>query len=68
MPLSEEEDRLLTVNEAADILVVPPQTVKLWLKNGTLPGFRSGSTWRVAESAIRNFLGVQELPAKEKDE
>jgi excisionase family DNA binding protein len=35
-------EELLTLNEAAKILKVHPNTLRLWDKNGTLPAIRIG--------------------------
>jgi excisionase family DNA binding protein len=54
-----EDDRLLTVNEVAEILRANPETVRRWLREGVLIGFRPGGKrlgYRVRESELRRFL------------
>ena len=53
------EQRLLTVREVADRLRSSPETVRRWLRQGKLRGFRPGGTrlgYRVAESELQRFL------------
>jgi excisionase family DNA binding protein len=53
------EQRLLTVREVAERLRSSPETVRRWLRQGKLRGFRPGGTklgYRVAESELQRFL------------
>jgi excisionase family DNA binding protein len=53
------EERLLTVREVAERLRSSPETVRRWLRQGKLRGFRPGGTklgYRVAESELVRFL------------
>jgi excisionase family DNA binding protein len=53
------EQRLLTVREVADRIRSSPETVRRWLRQGKLRGFRPGGTklgYRVPESELRRFL------------
>ena len=51
------DDRLLTVDEVAERLKVHPESVRRWLRDGTLAGHlvtrRAG--WRIPESAFLRF-------------
>lgn len=52
-------ERLLTVREVADRLRSSPETVRRWLRQGKLRGFRPGGTklgYRVPESELQRFL------------
>lgn len=49
-------DRLLTPEEAADILVVSPNTVRHWLRTGTLKGIKVGLQWRIRKSDLEEFI------------
>jgi len=53
---------LLTLQEAADLLKVDPQTVRLWLKEGELEGVKRGTTWRVRQEDIEAFLAAHTPP------
>jgi excisionase family DNA binding protein len=53
------EDRMLKVPEVAERLGVKPSTVKAWLREGKLAGFRLGGRrlgWRVMESDLESFV------------
>ena len=53
------EQRLLTVREVAERLRSSPETVRRWLRQGKLRGFRPGGTklgYRVPESELQRFL------------
>ena len=51
------DERLLTVEEVAERLKVHPESVRRWLRDGTLTGHlvtrRAG--WRIPESAFLRF-------------
>ena len=53
---------LMTVEEVAALLRLDPQTVRKWLREGKLPGFRLGSKqagWRVRRSEVEQYLEAQ---------
>jgi excisionase family DNA binding protein len=53
------EQRLLTVREVAERIRSSPETVRRWLRQGRLRGFRPGGTklgYRVPESELDRFL------------
>ncbi|MDQ3810976.1 MAG: helix-turn-helix domain-containing protein [Chloroflexota bacterium] len=53
------EQRLLTVREVAERIRSSPETVRRWLRQGKLRGFRPGGTklgYRVPESELQRFL------------
>ncbi len=53
------EERLLTVREVAERIRSSPETVRRWLRQGRLRGFRPGGTklgYRVLESDLQRFL------------
>jgi len=52
----------LSLQEAADLLKVDPQTVRLWLKEGELEGVKRGTVWRVTREAIDAFLAAHTPP------
>ena len=54
-------DRLLTLEEAGNIVGRSASTVRTWLNTGQLDGFKlNGRSWRIRESALRNFIERQE--------
>jgi len=56
------EQRLLTVREVAERIRSSPETVRRWLRQGKLRGFRPGGTklgYRVPESELQRFLQGQ---------
>jgi len=63
------DDRLLTVEEVAERLKVHPESVRRWLRDGTLAGHlvtrRAG--WRIPESAFLRFARGEPLEGKGSD-
>jgi len=62
------EQRLLTVREVAERLRSSPETVRRWLRQGRLRGFRPGGTklgYRVPESELQRFLALSQ-PADDR--
>ena len=49
-------EKLLTVEDAAKVLLVKPTTVRTWLKASKLKGMKMGRLWRVRESELEAFL------------
>jgi excisionase family DNA binding protein len=57
------EPRLLTVREVAQRLRSSPETVRRWLRQGKLRGFRPGGTklgYRVAEDELERFIKLSQ--------
>ena len=53
--------RLLTLEEAGEVVGRSPSTVRTWLNTSRLDGFKlNGRTWRIRESALRSFIERQE--------
>ena len=50
------EDRFLSTQEVAKMLSVSPETVKKWLRDGHLRGFKMVKVWRIKESDLEDFL------------
>jgi excisionase family DNA binding protein len=57
-------EKVYTPEEAAEVLKVSPETVRIWLRTGKLGGVKMGRRlWRVRESDLEAFLkGNQEKP------
>jgi excisionase family DNA binding protein len=53
-------ERLLTVFEVADLFDVDPQTVRVWARQGGLPGaaLKVGGQWRFRADVIDRLLTV----------
>lgn len=49
-------DKLLTPEQAAEILTVAPKTIREWLKSGKLSGVKVGRLWRIKESDLQCLL------------
>jgi excisionase family DNA binding protein len=57
-----EGPKLLTVEDVARRLMVNPETVRIWLRQGKLRGMRPGGKragWRVTELDLNNYLEVR---------
>ena len=53
-------EKLLTVEDAAKVLLVKPTTIRKWLKTSKLKGVKIGSRlWRVRESEMEAFLSME---------
>lgn len=51
-----DEDEVLSVEEAAELLKVPAATVRREARAGNLPGRHVGKQWRFARSALIDWL------------
>jgi excisionase family DNA binding protein len=61
------EQRLLTVREVAEQLRSSPETVRRWLRQGKLRGFRPGGTklgYRIPQSELQRLLRVGQGESK----
>jgi excisionase family DNA binding protein len=57
------DQRLLTVREVAERLRSSPETVRRWLRQGKLRGFRPGGTklgYRVPEGELQRFIHLSQ--------
>jgi excisionase family DNA binding protein len=57
------EQRLFTVDEAAEFLKVHPESVRRWLRDGKLHGHRvtRRAGWRIPEAELRKFaMGTED--------
>ena len=51
------EEKIYTVEEIAEKLRVRTYTVRGWLRDGVLKGFKMGGrVWRVKESELQKFI------------
>ena len=54
-----DASRLLTVKEVAERLRIPEDTLRIWLRQGRIRGFRPGGKktgWRITESDLTEFI------------
>lgn len=49
-------DKLYTVEEVASALNVHINTIRIWLRKGTLKGIKLGKYWRVEENQLKDFV------------
>lgn len=47
-----------TVQQAAEILQVCPDTVKNEIRRNRLKGIKVGSEWRISEQALADYMGL----------
>jgi excisionase family DNA binding protein len=59
-------DQALTPDEAARILKVSPQTVRRWLRDGSIKGTKvgGGKLWRISQTTIEGYLKAGNGPNK----
>jgi excisionase family DNA binding protein len=58
------QDRILTVDQVAELVSVSAYTVRQWARDGQIPALRLGKYWRFRESSIRDWLAAQERPTR----
>lgn len=54
-----EQERFLTVAEAAELLKINPETVRVWLRDGKMKGNKIGGRrigYRIPESEVQRVL------------
>ncbi len=59
MPSIIEGERIYTLAEAAEALGVHYNTVKNWIKNGTLKANKMGRSYRITGTELRRFSGLE---------
>ena len=55
-----EKIRLLTLNEAAELLQVSKRTLQRMIKLGQLPAFKVGGQWRLREMQLKQWVEFRE--------
>ena len=56
----QEGTAFLTVSEVAELLKVRPETVRIWLQDGKLTGFKlPGGDWRTTRADLELMLARQ---------
>jgi excisionase family DNA binding protein len=51
--------RALTVEQASEYLQLSPYTVRLWLREGKLPGRKIGRSYRILDTDLEAFLAAR---------
>jgi excisionase family DNA binding protein len=59
-------EKVLTPEEAAELLQVSPFTVRKWLRSGKLKGVKAGRVWRIREKDLIEFLEESQKRLEEK--
>jgi excisionase family DNA binding protein len=55
--MTDTDDRVLSTEEAAELLGVKPKTVRLWAKTGKIPARRvGGKLWRFSRAQVLAFI------------
>ena len=62
-----DTDKLLSVREVAERLAVHPETVRRYLRDGTLPGKHLKQGWRVKESDVSAFIESDHYQPTDKE-
>lgn len=52
-----DESGLLTLEEAAELLITSPDTVRAWVREGLLPAVRRGRLTYLREEDVEAFIG-----------
>jgi len=60
--------RILTVEQAADMLHLNPQVVRGYLRKGMLPGRKIGRHWRVLDEDLTDFVRTGSLTQAESSD
>ena len=63
-PPARIDDEVLTLREAAALLKLPLDLVRLRAEEGDLPGRRFGTEWRFARGAVLDWLTGGEAPGR----
>ncbi|WP_367645929.1 helix-turn-helix domain-containing protein [Paenarthrobacter ureafaciens] len=46
----------LTVDEVAEVLNISRQNAYAWLRDGVIPGYKIGTTWRVIRDELKETM------------
>jgi excisionase family DNA binding protein len=66
MKPDEKNDKLLTVDQAAEQLGVKPATIRSWiLKREKIEVVKVGRLIRIKESSVRKFIDQNTIPPRE---
>ena len=62
-----DESELLTPDEVGARLKITTQTVKDWLREGKIKGFKMGRLWRIKEEDLEAFIAETQAQQGKKD-
>jgi excisionase family DNA binding protein len=54
---------IMTPHEAAEYLNLNVRTIYRLAKNGKLPGYKVGRSWKFSKDALDKWLSVRETPS-----
>ena len=54
-------DKYLSVEEIAENLSIPTETVRVWIRKGRLKAVKLGRHWRIKEVDLQTFIKEQEV-------
>ena len=57
-------DRILSLNEAADLMDLSAPRMRQFVDEGRLPATKVGKTWAVLESRLMEFAAKERLPGR----
>lgn len=60
------DEKLYDIKEVADHFKVSTKTIRNWVKDGRLKGFRVGREWRFTNSAIKEVTQPRQSESKDK--
>ena len=60
-------DEILSVDELADYLKLKPVTLYKLLRQGKVPGFKVGGTWRFSRAEINQWIQRQQKEGGKAD-
>jgi excisionase family DNA binding protein len=55
------DKRFFTIPEAASMLAISPETVKVWIKTGKIEAVRIGRQRHIPETELINYLKINNL-------
>ncbi|PCC27075.1 hypothetical protein CIK76_18915 [Glutamicibacter sp. BW80] len=55
-----DQPAMLSVDEVATLLNASRQNVYSWLREGVIPGYKIGTTWRVLSEELKETLRVSQ--------
>jgi excisionase family DNA binding protein len=63
--MSDSDDRVLSTEEAAELLHVKPKTLREWANLGRIPGRKIGKSWRFSRAQLLAFVRTGETVGRD---